>query len=271
MDPTKAHEKEVAYHKWLVAHGYSGTTIRNYMVYYRKLIKWEPLDERNVQAYITQNNHSMGRAGLKMYLVYTRRYEGPNKILIPQMRGRKKRPVPKVLRRDEIVSCFDYAKRVLKDDELHVMLRLMYECGLRRAPVLSAKVKNVDMADRSITVFSKGKKESKKYFSGATLQALQWLIAPLAREDPIFPSYNPGRLSRRVMLVGDRALKKRLTPHMFRHSIATHLREDGHDLKVIAAFLDHESIATTQVYASVTQPEVWAAVKSVTAYLDAKT
>lgn len=142
------------------------------------------------------------------------------------------------------------------------MFELAYGSGLRAAELVSAELRDLDLAKGELRVVGKGNKERLVPFGRKARSALQaWLgsrsqLAP-AGQSALFVGRGGDRLSSRGLRrrLHRRALEvatgRRVTPHMLRHSFATHLLEGGADLRAIQDMLGHASLATTQRYTSV--------------------
>lgn len=140
------------------------------------------------------------------------------------------------------------------------ILEVLYGCGLRVSELCSLELSQV-YADKSfIRVIGKGDKERLVPIGAPALEAINmWLQVrpePASADvsDLVFLNLRGGRLSRvsvfnmvkqRAMLAG---IHKEISPHTFRHSFATHLVENGADLRVVQEMLGHESILTTEIY-----------------------
>ena len=140
------------------------------------------------------------------------------------------------------------------------ILEVLYGCGLRVSELCSLELSKV-YADKSfIRVIGKGDKERLVPIGAPALDAINmWLQVrpePASADvsDLVFLNLRGGRLSRvsvfnmvkqRAMLAG---IHKEISPHTFRHSFATHLVENGADLRIVQEMLGHESILTTEIY-----------------------
>lgn len=140
------------------------------------------------------------------------------------------------------------------------ILEVLYGCGLRVSELCSLELSQV-YADKSfIRIIGKGDKERLVPIGAPALEAINmWLQVrpePASADvsDLVFLNLRGGRLSRvsvfnmvkqRAMLAG---IHKEISPHTFRHSFATHLVENGADLRVVQEMLGHESILTTEIY-----------------------
>ncbi len=171
------------------------------------------------------------------------------------------KPVPRALMVDEVFALLtaDPARSWLVDRDL-AMIELLYGAGLRAAELVRLDLGDIDLARRSITVLGKGSKTRRVPFGHKAEDALRrWLavrdgVAGAEDERAVFLNVRGARLS-------DRGLRKRLhrrvleaglgrpvTPHMLRHSFATHLLDGGADLRSIQTMLGHASLSTTQRY-----------------------
>ncbi|HEX2025035.1 MAG TPA: site-specific tyrosine recombinase XerD [Actinomycetota bacterium] len=146
------------------------------------------------------------------------------------------------------------------------ILETLYGAGLRISELVGLDVDDVDLEEGSVRAFGKGSRERVVplgRYATAALQAYLVRARPaLARprtRGALFLNQRGGRLTRQgctniVKAMARRAgIGKRVTPHMLRHSFATHLLEGGADVRVVQELLGHASVATTQVYTLVTK------------------
>jgi integrase/recombinase XerD len=190
--------------------------------------------------------------------------EDPTVIIDPPHIVRK---LPSVLEADEI-------EQILMQPDLgeplglrdRAALELLYACGLRISELLSLKIENIDFNEGFLICYGKGEKERivpiGKY-------AMDFIMLYLAKaravldsgraEGILFLSKRGNRISRmgfwkRFKCYCRRAgISKKVTPHTFRHSFATHLLEGGADLRVVQTLLGHNDISTTQIYTHITK------------------
>ena len=148
------------------------------------------------------------------------------------------------------------------------ILEVLYGCGLRVSEAVSLRISCLYPDEGFVRVFGKGKKERLIPFCGMALEAVQRYleVRPLpadSRSDDLLFLNNRGTSLSRVSMfkmVKKQALiadvRKEISPHTFRHSFATHLVENGADLRVVQEMLGHESITTTEIYTHV-DSKVW--------------
>jgi integrase/recombinase XerD len=183
--------------------------------------------------------------------------------------------IPKALTEAEVVALLD---AVVGDDPLaqrdRAILELLYATGIRIGELVGLDLDALDAERRSVRVLGKGSKERVVPIGRAARAALDRYLAhgrlalratrgvSRARAargtgDALFLNARGGRLSRQscwkiVRAMGDRAgLGERLSPHVLRHSFATHMVDHGADIRVVQELLGHASISTTQVYTKV--------------------
>jgi integrase/recombinase XerD len=142
------------------------------------------------------------------------------------------------------------------------MLEMLYSCGLRVSELIELRLSNLYLDIEFIKVLGKGSKERLVPISNTAIKALQqWLNygrvhskINKGEEDLVFLGRRGTRLTRVFVfmlikqLAASVGLKKKISPHTFRHSFATHLIEGGADLRAVQEMLGHESITTTEIY-----------------------
>ncbi len=141
------------------------------------------------------------------------------------------------------------------------LLELLYATGIRCSELVGLDVSDIDLSGRMIRVMGKGRKERVVPFGQPARRAFAgYLPARLRcrpRSDAAFVGRNGSRLTDRYVrkLVNGQVLRAalvvKISPHVFRHSFATHLLQRGADLRAIQELLGHASLSTTQRYAHV--------------------
>jgi len=150
------------------------------------------------------------------------------------------------------------------------ILEVLYACGLRVSELVGLSLSDLDLDAGLLRAFGKGSKERVVPVGRVAREALVGWLAPPGRgamaperwarrgdSEAVFLNTRGGRLSRQgawgvVRHHGDKVgLGDRLTPHVLRHSCATHMLDHGADIRVVQELLGHASISTTQVYTKV--------------------
>ncbi|MGB0391782.1 MAG: site-specific tyrosine recombinase/integron integrase [Salibacteraceae bacterium] len=167
--------------------------------------------------------------------------------------------LPTVLSTDEILDIL----RFIDNTKHRTIISLLYGAGLRIGELLGLHIHNIDFDRLEITVFMAKGNKSRVVSLGAQLAVL--LSQYIRQYEPsslLFPGHNGKEYSQtsiRSLLrraVQNAGIKKRVTPHTFRHSYATHLLEQGVDLRYVQELLGHSRPETTQIYTHVTKKEL---------------
>lgn len=186
-------------------------------------------------------------------------------VFLPKNEGR----LPTFLYEEEIQELF---ASLLGDKPIdqrdRAILELLYATGMRISECRQLTIDDIDFSIGTVLVVGKGRKERYTPIGSFAIEAL-WRYIQEGREDlqkkgktktnSLFLNYRGGSLSDRSIrsIVGKRmekaAYNKRLRPHDLRHSFATHLLNNGADLRVVQELLGHEHLSTTQIYTHVTK------------------
>ena len=165
--------------------------------------------------------------------------------------------LPVVLSRDEIqkiISSINNSKHKL-------LISISYASGLRVSEVIDLKIKDLDLRELTIHIKgAKGNKDRITVFPEKLAEEIETLTANRNPDDYVFASERGGKLTTRTaQLIFENALRKAgiqkdATFHSLRHSFATHLLENGVDVRYVQELLGHANIRTTQIYTKVTNP-----------------
>lgn len=179
------------------------------------------------------------------------------------------RRLPEVLYENEMTALFEAPEGdkpgALRD---RAILEFFYATGMRVSELAGLNLDDIDMAERQVLARGKGNKERIVFFGLPAMEALEAYLKQgrphllekakeYTAQPAVFLNRNGGRLSVRGMqrLVEKYALRtalgQRISPHVLRHTFATHLLDNGADLRSIQELLGHSSLSTTQVYTHV--------------------
>jgi integrase/recombinase XerD len=229
------------------------------------------IGEETVQQFIyavsTQvNARSQARiiSGLKSFFGYLifedYRLDNPLELIETPKTGRK---LPDILSVDEIDSLIAAIDLTSNEGERNrAMLETLYGCGLRVSELVSLKISDLFFDEGFVKITGKGNKErfvpigkaAQKYIHIYRESIRVHLNIKKQFGDTLFLSRRGGQLTRAMIftIIKNLAVKtdlnKNISPHTFRHSFATHLLENGADLRSIQLMLGHESITTTEIY-----------------------
>jgi integrase/recombinase XerD len=173
------------------------------------------------------------------------------------------RKLPDTLSVDEIdvlISAIDLSSN--EGERNRAMLETLYGCGLRVSELVSLKISDLFFEEGFVKITGKGNKQrfvpvgslTQKYIHIYKDSQRNHLNVKKGHEDTLFLNRRGGQLSRAMVftiikdLANKTALNKNISPHTLRHSFATHLLENGADLRSIQLMLGHESITTTEIY-----------------------
>ena len=163
---------------------------------------------------------------------------------------------------EELFSVPDLSTASGQRDRL--LLEMLYATGVRVGELVSIKIKDIDLSSKTILILGKGNKERIVTYGEYCEEILNmylndgYKLLNKENSDYLFLNNNGGILTERgVRYILDRIIKqtsihKNISPHMIRHSFATHLLNEGCDLTTVQKLLGHESIKATQIYTHVT-------------------
>lgn len=260
---------------------YSKNTIKTYrsiIINFYKFLKGEKdlYDERLVlrafKRYIRYLKREKNVSQNYIYLVTVvvkKFFEfGGIEVLRDVQTPKRTKSLPKSLNENEIISLIN-AMDSSKDDYLSeaseflrlrnkVILALLYSSGLRVSELVTLHSDSIDLRDRTIRIRGKGEKDRIVLFDEQTKELLEgYLKVRGDQSDYLFLNRSGNHLTPRYiqMMIKDYAkaagIKKKVTPHILRHSFATHLLKNGVDIRAIQQLLGHSNLSTTQIYTSV--------------------
>lgn len=213
--------------------------------------------------------------GLHRFLAVEGRVDGDPAAHVE--RPKVPRGLPKALTEEEVARLLATPEG---DDAIarrdRAMLEVLYGTGLRVSELVGLSLGDVDLDDALIRAFGKGSKERIVPVGSHALRALGAWLGPDGRPglvperwarrgdaEAVFLGARGGRLTRQgawdvLRRHGERAgLAGRLSPHVLRHSCATHMLDHGADIRAVQELLGHASISTTQVYTLVSTERLW--------------
>ncbi|TXB67060.1 tyrosine-type recombinase/integrase [Vicingus serpentipes] len=179
--------------------------------------------------------------------------EMPNRFYSVE-RPIKKESLPKVISLEEVQNIINNTNNI----KHRCIVSLLYSAGLRRNELLNLKLEDIDSKRMVITIKNgKGNKDRQTILSETVLADLrsyyiEWKPKLFLFESPNGGKYSPESVLKIIKTAAKKAgIRKNITPHMLRHSFATHLLENGTDLRYIQVLLGHNSTRTTEVYTQV--------------------
>ncbi|MAG38053.1 integrase [Candidatus Pacearchaeota archaeon] len=247
--------------------GFSPLTVRNYSFFVDKFLKMtdkeimEELVEDDAKLYLgkliedkSKNTIMLAAASLKFFYQEILEKEF-SKVKVPK----KDRLLPEVLSKDEVRNMIESAD----NRKSRLIISMLYSSGLRVSELVNLKVDSLDFSE-NIGWVRKGKGNKDRMFtlSAKLGEELKSFIEEKNDKEKIYLFSKDKPLTTRniqKIIKGTReraGINKKVTPHTLRHSFATHLLEDGTDIRMIQTLLGHSNLNTTQMYAHVSSEQI---------------
>ncbi|MEP6262497.1 MAG: site-specific tyrosine recombinase/integron integrase [Gillisia sp.] len=244
---------------------YANNTVKTYVSCFEAFInhynhiETENINENDIRAYLQKliqegsSNSYINQAINAIKFYYEVVMEMPNRFYGME-RPRVEEKLPKVLSKEEVLSIISHTNNI----KHRCVVSLLYSAGLRRNELLNLIPEDIDGKRMTIKVRGgKGNKDRYTILSETLLKELReyyklWKPRTYLFEGPMGARYSPESVAKIVSRAAENAkIKKRVSPHMLRHSFATHLLEAGTDLRYIQVLLGHKSTKTTEIYTHV--------------------
>jgi integrase/recombinase XerC len=178
---------------------------------------------------------------------------------------KKEKKIPRFINYQGIEEIFNIPDlKTMEGQREKVILEVLYGSGIRVSELVNIKLKDIDFNNKTILIFGKGSKERVVPFGDYALEAINTFIndgrdkylKDIESEYLIVGKNEPNLTTRRIEQIIDKLIKKtsikmNITPHMFRHTFATHLLDNGCELIAVQELLGHESLSSTEVYTHV--------------------
>ena len=254
---------------------FSNNTIESYIRDIRFFLKYvnvdlEDINKKDIDKYILHvlplyNESSVNRiiASIKSFFKYLSIYKGFINVAEDVESLKRKRSLPKYLSISEVDKLLDIKLENAFDYRNKTMLEVLYATGLRASELVNLDIMNIDLNNMIINVYGKGSKERIVPLSKIAVNYLDLYLNKYRSmlfvknqkpTDAVFLNNHGKRITRQGLykMIGEVAKKqgidKEITPHVLRHSFATHMIECGADIRSVQELLGHENIVTTEVY-----------------------
>ena len=264
-----------------IERGLSKNTIANYTFDLERLCSFlnennisvapEKITEETIQQFIYSvskevNARSQARiiSGLKSFFSYLifedYRTDSPMELIEAPKIGRKLPDTLSVEDIDNLIAAVDLSTP--EGERNRAILETLYSCGLRVSELVSLKISDLFFDEGFVKITGKGNKQrfvpiaqsTQRYIESYKNNIRNHLNIAKGHEDTLFLNRRGKQLTRAMVFTIIKTLavtinlQKNISPHTLRHSFATHLLENGADLRAIQMMLGHESITTTEVY-----------------------
>lgn len=254
---------------------YSANTIESYIRDIRNFLEYtdrEILDisKKDIDNYILHvlpkyNENSINRiiASIKSFFKYLSIYKGFINVSEDVESLKRKKTLPKYLSIEEVDNLLDIKLVTPFDYRNKTILELLYATGLRATELINLDLINIDISNMVVKVYGKGSKERIVPLSKIAVNYLDLYINKyrpmmfVKNQKPIdalFLNNHGQRMTRQGLykIIGEIArikkIDKEITPHVLRHSFATHMIECGADIRSVQELLGHENVVTTEIY-----------------------
>ena len=220
------------------------------------------LNKKNDAKYTISRKLSSLRTFYK-YLVLNNKVESNPFLLVSS--PKKEKRIPKFINYNNMEEILNVPNIKTKEGQRErVILEVLYASGVRVSELVNIKLKDIDFSNKNILIFGKGSKERLVSFGDYALEYINLylkegrnLLLDGVKSDYLIVGKKSEKLTtRRVEQIIDDIIKRtsiklNITPHMFRHTFATHLLDNGCDLLVVQELLGHASLSSTEIYTHV--------------------
>ena len=243
-------------------------TQKSYVDFNRKFLEFtkkkpEQITEDDIKMYISENLSDKSSTTIILFLSalkYAYLSILKKDLTASIKRPKREKALPVVLSKQEIKSLFEN----LETKKSKLMISLIYACGLRVSELVNLKVNDFDFVEKIGQVRqAKGKKDRIFNIPESLTKKLQNQVEIQRQEgqEYVFSGRNGKMTSRNLQKIVVKAAKKAginkaVHVHTFRHSFATHLLENGADLRIIQTLLGHSSISTTELYTHISNQQI---------------
>jgi len=222
----------------------------------KDFLAWFAADNCNAR---TQSRVLSGiRSFFRFLLIEGEISENPASLLESPKTGLKLPEVLSVAEIDKLVSAIDLSRE--EGHRNKAIIETLYGCGLRVSELVNLHITDIHRREGYVIVTGKGNKQRLVPIGNKTLKQIELYLPGRSRlrvihdQNILFLNRRGRKLTRAMIftIIKDLAAKadirKKISPHTFRHSFATHLIEGGADLRAVQEMLGHESILTTEIY-----------------------
>lgn len=228
-------------------------------------------DAKEYVIYLNKKNDAKSTISRKLsslrtfykYLVLNNKVESNPFLLVSS--PKKEKRIPKFINYNNMEEILNVPNIKTKEGQRErVILEVLYASGVRVSELINIKLKDIDFSNKNILIFGKGSKERLVSFGDYALEYINLylkegrnLLLDGVKSDYLIVGKKSEKLTtRRVEQIIDDIIKRtsiklNITPHMFRHTFATHLLDNGCDLLVVQELLGHASLSSTEIYTHV--------------------
>lgn len=267
------HQKSIVkgYYNYLKGKRYSQSTLKTYshfildLIYYHKNKDLKSLNNRAIEQYLEtvfiQRNYSIStqRQFISAVKLFTDYYPDCKIEKVKLQRPKKSKRLPEVLSQAEILDLIRFTTNL----KHRAIIAMLYSCGLRVSELINLKLTHINIDRRQVLI--KNSKGRKDRYVGLSERFLPLLKNYLVSYNPSTyliegkpnQTYTAGSVRKLIAKSCQKAkIYKKVTPHTLRHSYATHLLEQGVDLRYIQELLGHARPETTMIYTHIARKDL---------------
>lgn len=248
----------------LLLRNYSKETIKGYLSQINRYLEFsitkdKKPNEETAKEYILQQLKTKEPSSVS-HAIFAIEYFSKN-ILKQELslpKPKRNKTIPIILEKNEISKMINSTNNI----KHKLIIKILYGCGLRVSEIVNLSKKDLNFEEKIIHIrLAKGKKDRFVKIPESLSESLKNYCS-LISEEILFPSNRGGKLTKKTIgkIVENAAKKagiiKEVYPHLLRHSFATHLLEQGTDLRIIQKLLGHSDIKTTQIYTQISQHSI---------------
>lgn len=246
----------------------------------KKINDLKSLDEKDIINYLTylKDDKKLKARSIERHITTLRmlyKYLIKNEILTNDITAnidnlKLGRHLPDVLTIDEVNDLLDIKINTVFDIRTKAMLEIMYSSGLRVSELVNLELSDIDTYNDTILINGKGSKErivpigeySKKYLNDYLQVRNELIKRKNGNPNKLFLNNHGISITRNGFnfllnnILKEKGIKKNITPHTLRHSFATHMLDNGADLRSIQELLGHSDIVTTRIYTHVSKKQI---------------
>ena len=246
----------------------------------KKINDLKSLDEKDIINYLTylKDDKKLKARSIERHITTLRmlyKYLIKNEILTNDITAnidnlKLGRHLPDVLTVDEVNDLLDIKINTVFDIRTKAMLEIMYSSGLRVSELVNLELSDIDTYNDTILINGKGSKErivpigeySKKYLNDYLQVRNELIKRKNGNPNKLFLNNHGMPITRNGFnfllnnILKEKGIKKNITPHTLRHSFATHMLDNGADLRSIQELLGHSDIVTTRIYTHVSKKQI---------------
>lgn len=243
-------------------------TRRNYLQYNQELLEFskkdpDKLESDDIKEYLAEKRADSSSSTIIVFLAaikYAQTSILKRDITVDIKRPKKEKRIPTVLSKQEVKKLFE----TLDSEKSKLMARMLYACGFRVSELVNLRINDLEFEEKTGRIKQgKGKKDRSFNIPDFLFNEIKLQSEAQSRigKEYLFSGPNGKLSSRNIQKIISSAafragIQKEVHPHTLRHSFATHLLENGVDIRKIQELLGHSDLSTTQIYTHISTEEL---------------